>query len=210
MHAKKKKKNNSCVDIEKILSKHSHVHDRYVPDYTELKQVVDELKARGLRVVLTQGVYDLLHEGHAKYLEKALSYGDVLIVGVDTDEFTKQRKGPNRPVVPFRERLNMLAHLRHVSILTKRDVGIEIGELIRTIQPNVLITSKTTKDFPARDVAVYREYCEEIVTLPPQATTSTTARIRFLTIDGADQLAQEITKRLPQIVNESLNNIKSS
>lgn len=196
------------VDIEKILSRHSHIQDRFIPDYAELQQVTLELKEKGFRVVLTQGVYDLLHEGHAKYLEKALSHGDVLIVGVDTDEFTRERKGPTRPVVPFQERLNMLAHLRHVSILTKRDVGMEIGELIRTVRPHVLITSQSTKDFPAKDVAAYKEYCEKIVTLPPQGTTSTTARIRFLTIDGADQLARELTRQIPRVVQESLNNMR--
>lgn len=196
------------VDIEKILSRHSHIGDRFIPDYEELQQVVLELKEKGLRVVLTQGVYDLLHEGHAKYLEKALSHGDVLIVGVDTDEFTRVRKGPMRPVVPFQERLNMLAHLRHVSILTQRDVDTEIGDLIRIVRPHVLITSQSTKDFPAEDVVAYEEYCEQIVTLPPQGTTSTTARIRFLTIDGADQLARELAERIPCVVQESLDKLR--
>ncbi len=198
----------SEFQIERILDTASNVEDRYVADYGELKRIVSLLQKKGLRVVLTQGVYDLLHEGHAKYLENALSYGDVLIVGVDTDEFTRERKGPNRPVVPFKERLNMLAHLRHVSILTKRDIGVEIGELIRTVRPDVLVTSKSTKDFPARDVAVYEKYCGKIVTLPPQATTSTTARIRFLTIDGADQLARRITDQIPKLVMDSLNKMK--
>jgi len=196
------------VDIEKVLSGYACAQDRYVPDYEELKHVIDELKEKGLRVVLTQGVYDLLHEGHARYLEKALGLGDVLVVGVDTDEFTRARKGPNRPIVPFEERLGMLAHLRHVSILTKRDVGTEIGDLIRTVQPHVLVTSETTKDFPPEDVAVYKTYCEEIVTLPAQATTSTTARIRFLTIDGADQLARDLTDRIPKLVFDSLNKMR--
>lgn len=206
--ASQQKKVKPIVDFDKILSRHAHLEDRYIPEYEDLRAVVDDLKAQGHRIVLTQGVYDLLHEGHAKYLEKALSYGDVLIVGVDTDEFTRERKGPNRPVVPFKERINMLGHLRHVSLLTKRDIGVDIGELIRVVSPHVLITSKTTKDFPARDVAVYKKHCAEIVTLPPQATTSTTARIRFLTIDGADQLARELKDRIPKLVSESLNNIR--
>lgn len=196
------------VDIEKILSQYSHSEDRFISDYDELKTLVDELKARGMRVVLTQGVFDLLHEGHARYLERALSYGDVLIVGVDTDEFTRARKGPNRPVVPFQERLNMLSHLRHVSILTQRDVNQEIGTLIRTIRPDTLITSESTKDFPISEVEAYREYCGDIVTLPPQATTSTTARIRTLTIDGADMLARSLEKRIPEVVREALNEMR--
>lgn len=207
MNTKNQKKPHG-VDIEKILSRHPHIEDRYVSDYDELKCVVDDLKERGLRVVLTQGVYDLLHEGHAKYLEKALSYGDVLIVGVDTDELTKQRKGPNRPVVPFEERVRMLAHLRHVTIITKRDVGMKVGGLIETIHPHVLVTSLSTKDFSKKDASEYREYCEEVITLPQQAPTNTTARIHFFTIEGADALAQELAQTLPKVVLSTFNNMR--
>lgn len=198
----------TSIELESFFDSASNTEGRYIADYDTLENVVDLLREKGLRIVLTQGVYDLIHEGHAKYLENALSYGDVLIVGVDTDEYTRERKGPNRPVVPFEERINMLAHLRHVSIITKRDVGMEVGDLIHAVRPDVLVTSKSTKDFPASDVAVYEKVCGKIVTLPPQATTSTTARIRFLTIDGADQLAQEIMGKIPNLVMESLNKMK--
>lgn len=196
------------VSVDKILSEYAHSNDRFIADYNVLKLVTDDLKRRGLRIVLTQGVYDLLHEGHARYLEKALSFGDVLIVGVDTDEFTRARKGPNRPIVPFEERLHMLSHLRHVSILTQRDVHMEIGALIRTVRPHVLVASESTKDFPPELVASYAEYCEEVVTLPPQATTSTTARIRMLSIDGADELARELAERIPHVVQETLERLR--
>lgn len=198
------------VDVKKLLSRESHTDDRYVPDYEELATLVGELKSRGLRIVLTQGVFDLLHEGHARYLEKALSYGDILIVGVDTDEFTRMRKGPNRPIVPFEERLHMLSHLRHVSILTQRDAHTEIGALIRVVRPHVLVTSESTKDFTPADVIVYEQHCDRIITLPPQATTSTSARIRMLTIDGANHLARELAERIPRMVQETLENMRGS
>lgn len=197
----------TTANIDKILGSRSHSVDRYIPGYTELAVVVNELKSRNLRIVLTQGVFDLLHEGHARYLERAVSYGDVLVVGVDTDEFTRARKGPNRPIVPFEERLHMLSHLRHVSLLTRRDVNMEIGDLIRTVRPHVLVTSESTKDFPPDAVAEYREYCKDIVMLPPQGATSTTARIRRLSIDGAGQLAQELAERIPKVVQESLEKL---
>ncbi len=197
------------TSVKNILSSGANLADRYLADYDELAGVVSDLKRMGYRIVLTQGVFDMIHEGHARYLEKALEHGDILIVGVDTDEFTRARKGPNRPVVPFQERLNMLAHLRHVSILTPRDVGQDIGLLIKTVQPHVLIASESTKDFPEHEIAAYEEYCEQVVVLPPQATTSTTARIRFLTIDGADRLARELSERIPGLVQESLERIRN-
>src|SRR5581483_4103234 len=95
--------------------------DRFLPSHTALARTVEDLKQQGHKIVLTQGVYDLIHEGHARYLQAAKAHGDVLIVGVDSDELTRLRKGPNRPIVPEQERINMLLHLRHVDIVTVRE-----------------------------------------------------------------------------------------
>jgi len=195
--------------VKNILSTGSNLKDRFIPDYAELKIVVNDLKRMGYRIVLTQGVYDMIHEGHAKYLERALSYGDILIVGVDSDELTRKRKGPTRPIVPQAERLQMLAHLRPVGILTLRHTHHSIGKLIETVRPDILITSASTQDFGKKEVGVYKKVTGKIVTLPPQATTSTTARIRLLSISGADQLAAEIMRGVPELVNNALNNLRN-
>jgi D-beta-D-heptose 7-phosphate kinase/D-beta-D-heptose 1-phosphate adenosyltransferase len=179
---------------------------KFIQDYKVLKKVVQELKEQGKRIVLTQGVYDLIHEGHALYLAKARSYGDVLFVGVDSDLLTKKRKGPSRPIVPEKERLNMLLHLRHVDIVTLREIKHGLGGLIQLINPDVLIVSSSTKDFPKKDVAMYKKHAKEIIMLPPQATTSSTARIRTLTIEGAENLAREINK----LTQDFLEKIKNS
>ena len=152
----------------------------------------------------------MLHEGHARYLERALSYGDILVVGVDSDELTRKRKGPNRPVVPQTERLQMLAHLRSVGILTLREVHHGLGKLIETVKPDILITSESTKDFGKSEIAAYKKYCGKIITLPPQAATSTTARVRLLTISGADHLAREIMQAVPELVKNALHKFRSS
>ncbi|MFA6503243.1 MAG: adenylyltransferase/cytidyltransferase family protein [Candidatus Paceibacterota bacterium] len=197
------------VKIKNILSSGTNLSDRFIPNLGELKKIVEDLKRMGYRTVLTQGVYDMLHEGHARYLEKALSYGDILIVGVDSDELTRSRKGPNRPIVPQDERLQMLAHLRHVSILTLREKKHGLGKLIETVRPDVLITSSSTSDFGKKEISVYKKICGEIVTLPPQAATSTTARVRLLTITGADELARDITQGIPLVVQNALKKFRS-
>ncbi len=179
-------------NLDKILDTDTHLKDRFVPDYSVLQKLVKELKKRNKKIVLTQGVYDLIHEGHALYLEKAREHGDVLIVGIDSDEFTRQRKGPNRPIVPQTERVKMLIHLRHVDIVTIREAHHGIGDLIRIVEPDVLITSASTADFTNEMKKEYKGVAKKIVTLQPQSTTSTTARIRNLTIDGAESLAKEI------------------
>lgn len=181
------------VKVGKKVAKNENSHgDRYIPDYKKLVTFVEQQKKEGKRIVLTQGVYDLIHEGHAKYLAAARAFGDILIVGVDSDELTRKRKGPNRPIVPENERITMLLHLRPVDIVTIRDVKSHIGDLIRLIKPDVYVASKSTTDFTKEMRDEYTDYCKKIAVLPPQAVTSTSARVRNLTIDGAETLAKEI------------------
>ncbi|KKW28223.1 MAG: Bifunctional synthase/transferase [Candidatus Uhrbacteria bacterium GW2011_GWD2_52_7] len=184
----------------------SHREKRFVPDQARLKVLVESLKALGMRIVLTQGVYDLIHEGHATYLERAKSYGDILIVGIDSDELTKIRKGPKRPIVPQDERVNMLLHLRHVDLVTIKEAHHGIGDIISMIKPDVMVFSSSTTDVPQVDIDTYKQHCGEIVVLPPQGITSTTARVRNLTIEGAETLAKEVT----ELIEKFLNNIRQS
>lgn len=188
--------------IKRILEARSNFEDRFIPDYGELEQTIRDLKRMGYRIVLTQGVYDMLHIGHRLYLEKAKSFGDILVVGVDSDELTKQRKGPNRPVVSQDERLQMLVGLRAVDIMTLRTTDYELPHLIKIVKPDTLITSETTAEFTGEiaDSLGLRQYCGEIVTLPAQATISTTARIRNVALGGAHHLAL----RIEQVVKEYL------
>lgn len=181
---------------------------RYYEDFSELKTFLDNERALGKKVVLTQGVYDLIHVGHAQYLEKARSYGDVLVVGVDSDALTKQRKGEGRPIVPQHERVSMLLHLRHVDIVALRDVDQELETLIKIIRPDVYIASESTKDFVVdKELA---SYCGVVHTLPPQATTSTTARVRQVSMIGAEELADELAKHIPEVVKNVLHKLKSN
>lgn len=73
---------------------------------------------RGMNVVFTNGVFDLLHLGHLRYLRRARRLGDVLVVGVNSDESTRQLKGPTRPLVPEDERAELLAALDCVDYVT--------------------------------------------------------------------------------------------
>lgn len=190
--------------IDNIFDQRPNHDSRFIPDYVELKQIVKELKEKGYKIVLTQGVYDLIHEGHALYLEQAKKLGDILIVGVDTDELTKMRKGPTRPIVPQSERLKMLVHLRAVDIVTLREAHHDINEIVECVSPDVFVVSETTNDFAKKRLEECQKYCGEIVTLAPQATTSTTARIRNLAIEGAENLAHEVTK----LTNDFLEKIR--
>ncbi|MCX6719296.1 MAG: adenylyltransferase/cytidyltransferase family protein [Candidatus Taylorbacteria bacterium] len=199
-----KKGNGTKTTIKHILSSGTNISQRFVPDYNDLERIVKTFKEMGYKVVLTQGVYDLIHEGHATYLETAKSQGDILIVGVDSDALTKKRKGPDRPIVPQEERLKMLVHLRHVDIVTLREPDHDIGYLIKTVRPDVLVVSKSTTDFTSDMAREYVPFCGSIISLPPQGTATTSARIRNLTIGGAEKLAQEVS----QITKRFLDKIR--
>ena len=93
---------------------------------------------RGLRVVFTNGVFDVLHRGHIDLLEKAKSYGDVLVVGLNSDASTRRLKGPQRPINRQADRIRVLAALRavdHICIFSE-DTPLK---LIRAIRPHVLV-----------------------------------------------------------------------
>ncbi|MFA6969715.1 MAG: adenylyltransferase/cytidyltransferase family protein [Candidatus Paceibacterota bacterium] len=163
--------------------------DRFIPDHTELVQVIDDFRSRGCVIAFVTGVWDLFHIGHGDYLQKGKSetarlYPEadhvILVVGVDTDAFTKSRKGPDRPIVPEDERCRVLGHLRPVDIIT---LQYEADQLFRVVEHDVRIISESTKDLP--NLEKIQEQCAHIVNLPPQAETSTTARIRRLSMDGA-------------------------
>ncbi len=179
---------------QKILENKANIEDRFMPNHNELVEFVEYCKSKGKKIVLTHGVYDMVHHGHALYLEKAKSFGDILILGLDTDALTKKRKGPNRPIVPENERILMMAHLRHIDVVTLKDVGDRITKLQEIIKPNVLVFSRSTEDVNENDVKEAKQWCDEVVFLEPQATTSTTARIRQLTIEGVENLAEEVNK----------------
>lgn len=190
-----------------IFKNGSDFGDRLVPNYRKLKEVVSHLRGLGLSIVLTQGAYDMVHIGHARYLSEAKKYGDVLIVGVDSDEKIRERKGPTRPVVPETERLEMVAHLRPVDLVVVKPLKAEKWELIKVVNPDVLIVVETTYNSPK--LKALKKICRKVVVLPRQATTSTSAKLRLLQIDTAKHLGKTLTPRLIKTIQEVLDEVKA-
>src|SRR5579875_3040960 len=79
----------------------------------------EEQRARGRRVVFTNGVFDILHAGHVEYLAWARAQGDALIVGLNSDASVRSNKGEKRPIVPFAERATVLRALRSVDVVVE-------------------------------------------------------------------------------------------
>jgi cytidyltransferase-like protein len=187
------------IDIFNLVGPDICESDRIITDRQKLITIVEIFRRSGKRIVYTSGVYDLIHEGHVLYLEKAKSLGDILIVGVDSDELTRKRKPDSkmRPIDRLETRLRVLARNRSVNILTVRDVHEDLEQLARDLKPDVAVFSLTTKDtatFKDDVTKKLSDCCGEIVFLEPQATNSTSAKIRSISLDGADDLANKINK----------------
>lgn len=98
----------------------------------------ERLRAAGLRLVFTNGVFDLLHVGHVRYLAQASELGDVLVVAINSDCTVRELKGPDRPVFNEAERAEILAALRQVDYVTIFD-DISPRSLIARLLPDVLV-----------------------------------------------------------------------
>jgi rfaE bifunctional protein nucleotidyltransferase chain/domain len=99
---------------------------------------VQSRRAAGARIVVTNGVFDLLHPGHVRYLAAARAEGDLLIVAVNSDRSARANKGPSRPITPDGERAEILAALAVVDAVVLFDEDTP-AEIIRRLQPDVLV-----------------------------------------------------------------------
>ncbi len=184
-----------------IFSSTSNFKHRFVPDFKRLRETVDHLKGLGLRIVLTQGTYDMVHIGHARYFEAAKEHGDVLIVGVDSDEKVRERKGPDRPVVPQDERTEMVAHMRSVDVVTLKEARHPHWHLIKTVRPDVLIASDRTK-YSKKELVELKKYCGQVLVLKPMATTSTSAKLRLVQLGAAKKIGQSLSEKVLSAIQE--------
>ena len=138
--------------------------------------LVERLRADGRTIVFTNGVYDLIHPGHVRYLQAARALGDALVVGVNSDRSVRANKGPGRPVNPEGERAELIAALSCVdaAIVFDEDTPYEI---ITRLQPDVLVKGADW----AEDAIVGRDVVEarggRVVRMPVEQGFSTTGLI---------------------------------
>ena len=135
-----------------------------------------EARRAGRRVVFTNGVFDLLHPGHVRYLKAARAEGDVLVVAVNSDRSARGNKGPSRPITPERERAEILAAFACVDAVVIFDAATP-AEIVRRIQPDVLVKGADW----AADAIVGRDTVEarggRVVRIPVEHGWSTSAII---------------------------------
>lgn len=145
-------------------------------------ELVDRVKAArdaGARIVLANGCFDVLHVGHVRYLAGARELGDVLVVGINSDEQVALQKGAGRPVLPVIERAEIVAALESVTYVTIFNEPT-VEELLLALKPDVHAkgTDYTTDSVPERDVV--RSYGGQVAIVGDPKDHSTSAIIARL------------------------------
>lgn len=121
-----------------------------------MKSIIARLKAQGKKVVFTNGCFDILHIGHIRYLKTARKQGDFLVIGLNTDRSVRQIKGEKRPIIPEKDRAEVLAALEFVDYIVFFDEP-DPFLLIQSLKPNVLVKGA---DWPASKI-IGREIVEK-------------------------------------------------
>jgi D-glycero-beta-D-manno-heptose 1-phosphate adenylyltransferase len=136
-------------------------------------------RKNGARVVLANGCFDILHVGHVRYLEGARALGDLLVVGINSDAQVRSLKGPGRPVVPERERAELVAALRAVDFVTIFPEPT-VEALLRATRPDIHAkgTDYTEESVPERDVV--RSFGGRVAIVGDPKQHSTTEMLKAL------------------------------
>lgn len=148
----------------------------------DIKKTTEEFKNNGKKIVFTNGCFDILHRGHAEYLEQAKSLGDLLVVGVNSDTSVKRLKGNDRPINNENDRAFMLDKLKPVDVVTifTEDTPID---LISEVIPDVLVKGGDWKEDDIVGSDVVKGHGGKVISLKFVDSYSTTAIIDRMSKD---------------------------
>ncbi|MCX5782456.1 MAG: adenylyltransferase/cytidyltransferase family protein [Elusimicrobia bacterium] len=147
--------------------------NRKIQTRKALQNIIKRLKKQSKKIVFTNGCFDLLHLGHILLFKKAKSCGDILVLGLNTDESAKRLKGPKRPLVDERSRARVLSELESIDYITFFNEDTPF-ELIKELKPNILVKGG---DYRLNEI-VGRNLVEKVVRFPFVEGYSTTSLIK--------------------------------
>jgi D-beta-D-heptose 7-phosphate kinase/D-beta-D-heptose 1-phosphate adenosyltransferase len=151
----------ATVTIDEIeeyeASLHKSTSDAHIKSFEDIEGIISRCRENGKKVVFTNGCFDILHVGHVKYLQIAKSFGDILIVGLNSDASVSRLKGPSRPVNIAEDRAYLLAALEAVDFVVPFEEDTPY-ELIKMIAPDILVKGG---DYEGKEV-VGTEFASEL------------------------------------------------
>lgn len=173
--------------------------------YKELLDKVEEARAQGKKIGLVQGSWDMFHLGHLLYISEARKLCDFLVIGMDSDEKIRKRKGSNRPIIPEKERYDFLNNLDKADYVVIKDVNEPKWGLIKAIKPDVLVAIK--ENYTDEQIIKLEEYCGRVAILPRQSETSTSDKIRKITISKQINKIDNLDEKITMAINETKKRI---
>lgn len=135
----------------------------------EAKEIIDKLKNESKIIVFTNGVFDIIHPGHIELLKSARSFGDFLILALNSDSSVKKIKGNKRPIFSLEERIKILSSIIYVDLIVSFEEETPY-EVIKFLKPDILVKGG---DYKIEDV-VGREFVKEVKIVPYLQGYSTT------------------------------------
>ena len=176
-----------------------NITKKFTPNHKDLIRKIKAHKVLGHKIVCTIGSWDMLHIGHLRYLNTAKSYGDVLIVGVDSDRGIKSYKGPLRPIIPEKERAEMLSYQDCIDYVTLVDDIDKKGNwqygIIKDLPIDIFVAVEGNS-YTEEQKKMIAKYCKKISVIPRQAlnTSSTYIVQNIIKIHLLDQVKSKKNK----------------
>lgn len=153
---------------------------------SDLMTLHEKMKDKGKKIVFTAGSWDLLHVGHCRYFEEAKKHGDILVVGVSSDDAIRRVKGPNKPILGDKIRAEMLTYIRSIDFVTVLPEP-SCQPTLGLLQPDVFITVKedwTDNYKESKEYKTVVKYGGEVKVVDRQSTTLSTTKIVQRAIGG--------------------------
>jgi D-beta-D-heptose 7-phosphate kinase/D-beta-D-heptose 1-phosphate adenosyltransferase len=182
-----KERDSVCSASE--LRQHVHAGDKLATSIDQAAARVEFHRRQGRRIVLTNGCFDLLHRGHVTYLSRAKALGELLVVGVNSDDGVRALKGPDRPINPLEDRVEVLSALSCV------DLVVPFGErtperLISAVRPDVFVKGGDYTIDMLPEAALVERMGGTVSILPYVEDRSTTGIVRRIRSDGSRRPAR--------------------
>lgn len=168
------------------------MNEKYITDLEQLESVCNMYRAQGKKIVFTNGCFDILHSGHVSYLNRAAELGDVLIIGINTDDSIRRLKGTNRPINQLRDRMQVLAGLgavHHVIPFGSQNNDTP-EEVIKAVRPDIFTKGGDYSLESLPEAATVERLGGKIMLLPLIPGRSTSLIIRQINTKSVLKVAE--------------------